>query len=265
MSEAGGVLTRIAMHTETRVRRFKEQTPVEALREGFLYKREPQAFSAAFCGPQPRVIAEVKFASPSQGFLTQRKPSTEEALRVAGSYLSNGAAALSILTERHFFAGAPDHLAGVRFRHPKALILMKDFFIDPYQLELARACGADCILLIAALLGEKLGEFHAAAKALGLSALVEVHTEAQLRAAQAVEAELIGVNSRDLKTLKTDLGVARALGPMAPGSLLIAESGISTRQDLDELTACGYRGFLVGTTLMKTQDPGQALADLLRA
>lgn len=258
------MLTRIAKHTETRVRRFSEQTPVEVLREGFLYKRQPQAFSAAFCGPQPRVIAEVKFASPSEGFLTKGKPSTEEALRVAGAYLANGAAALSILTERHFFAGAPDYLAGVRFRHPKALLLMKDFFIDPYQLELARACGADCILLIAALLGERLGEFHATAKALGLSVLVEVHTEDELRAAQAVGAELIGVNSRNLKTLKTDLGVARALGPMAPGALLIAESGIRNRQDLDELTACGYRGFLIGTTFMKTEDPGQALAELLK-
>lgn len=258
------VLSRIAAHTQKRVERFKKEHPVAALRAEPLYARRPQDFPYAFAGPFPRVIAEVKFASPSEGFLRKEEPGAAAACRIAASYLAHGAAALSILTERNFFGGAPEFLAAVRRANPQALLLMKDFFIDSYQFELARASGADCVLLIAALLKDGLKPMLEAAGALGLSALVEVHDRAELDFARAAGAKIIGVNSRDLRTLKTDLEVARTLGRAAKGvAALVAESGLKTAADLRDLRGYGYGGFLVGSALMKAEDPGQALAELM--
>lgn len=258
-------LRRIGLHTEKRVARWKTQRPLPVLRESPFYARAPRDFARAFDGRGPRVIAEVKFASPSEGFLQPpEKANPQEAARVAGAYLHAGAAAISILTERHFFAGAPEFLSEARRSHPDAFLLMKDFFIDEYQLELARAEGADCILLIAALLGPALPVLHEKAKALGLSALVEVHDAEELELAKKAGAALVGVNSRNLKTLVTDLGVARALAGQAPGAVMIAESGLKTRADIDGLAALGYQGFLIGTSLMKGGDPGGALKALLK-
>lgn len=258
------MLRRIALHTGKRLERLKEERPVEDLRKMALYGRRPRAFVEAFQGPGPRIIAEIKFASPSEGFMRPGlEPSAGEAVRIAGAYLEAGAAALSILTERHFFAGAPEHLSAVRERYPGAFLLMKDFVIDPYQLELARACGADAVLLITALSGKELPALLRRTGDLGLSALVEVHTEEELLEAQSAGAAIIGVNSRDLRTLKTDLGVARRLAGSARGSVLIAESGLRTRADLEELAGLGYRGFLIGTSLMKSGDPGKALKELM--
>lgn len=262
MSDGLDVLTRIAKHVEKRLAWRKRDDPVEALRAQKLYARRPVDFAKAFEGAGPRVIAEVKFASPSEGFLRER-PTTNDAVSVAAAYLSSGAAALSVLTERNFFAGEFEFLAAVRRANPDAFLLMKDFMFDPYQFELARSLGADCVLLIAALVGSALPMLHEKARALGLSVLVEVHDEREMEAAKACGAALIGVNSRDLKTLKTDLAVARRLAPLGAGSLLIAESGLKTRADLNELAALGYRGFLVGTSLMKKPEPGAALRELL--
>jgi indole-3-glycerol phosphate synthase len=263
MAAETDVLSRIAAHVEKRVARFKNERPIAELKKSSLYDRKPGDFARAFDGAFPRVIAEVKFASPSSGFLREEKPTPEAAVRIAGSYLSHGAAALSILTERNFFAGDPAFLEGVRRAHPQAPLLMKDFFLDPYQFELARACGADCVLLIVALVQGALKGMLAQARGLGLSALVEVHDEAELEAAKAAGASLIGVNSRSLRTLKTDLEVARRLSGGAPGACLIAESGLKSRAELSELAGLGYKGFLVGTTLMRVEDPGRALAELV--
>lgn len=246
-----------------RVGKLKESNPVESLRAQPLYARSPRSLKTALLAKKPAVIAEVKFASPSEGLLRGEHPAPDRAADVAGKYLAAGAAAVSILTERNFFAGAPEFLVAARERHPDACLLMKDFVFDPYQLELARAIGADAVLLIVALVGTELSALHSQAKALGLSVLVETHTEAELELAKKAGAELIGVNSRDLKTLKTDLDVARRLAGKAPGALLVAESGLKTRADLDELSKLGYGGFLIGTSLMKQSDPGAALKDLL--
>lgn len=259
------MLERIAAHAAKRVERLKAEKPVAALRREPLYARRPRALAQALEGAGPRVIAEIKFASPSEGFLRpDLKPSAEEALRISGSYLAAGAAALSILTERNFFAGSPDYLRAAREHYPEAFLLMKDFLVDSYQLELARACGADAVLLITALHDDKgLSARLRLAKELGLSALVEVHTREELELARAAGAGLIGVNSRDLRTLKTDLRTARELAGLAPGALLVAESGIKNRAEIDELAGLGYRGFLIGTSLMKAADPGEALRALL--
>jgi indole-3-glycerol phosphate synthase len=141
---------------------------------------------------------------------------------------------------------------------------MKDFFIDVYQFELARACGADAVLLIAALLGPRLHEMLFAARARGLSTLVEVHDEAEAEAALACTADVIGVNNRDLRTLHTDLGVSRRLAPLATkASAAVAESGLRTRDEIDELRELGYKGFLIGGSFMKAPEPGPALAAMI--
>jgi len=261
----GNVLAHIVARTIERVAHYKRARPEAALKEEPFYARKPRSLARALGGPAPRLIAEVKFASPSEGFL--RAPgsaSAVEAARIAGRYAAEGAAAISILTEPEYFSGEPAFLAAARGALPDACLLMKDFVVDVYQLELARACGADAVLLIAALLGERLHELSFAARARGLSALVEVHDEAEAEAALAANSEVLGVNSRDLRTLKTDLGVARRLAPLARrAAVAVAESGLRSRADVDELAALGYKGFLIGTSFMKTKDPGAALAGLL--
>ncbi|TPW18822.1 MAG: indole-3-glycerol phosphate synthase [Elusimicrobia bacterium] len=254
----------IADSVRRRLPAEKKSGPVTTLRRSPLYARRPLDFGAALGAPGARVIAEVKFASPSEGLLRER-PSAGAAVAVAGSYLAAGAAALSVLTEPEFFRGSRGYLRAIRQKYPAAPLLMKDFFVDRYQFEQARACGADAVLLIAALLGDALADMLRGAESLGLSALVEVHTEAELKAAGRARARLIGVNSRDLKTLKTDLGVARALGPAAKGTgaVLVAESGIRTAGDIASLWACGYDVFLIGTELMRQADPGAGLKALL--
>ncbi len=211
------------------------------------------------------MIAEVKFASPSEGFL--RAPgsaSPAEAARIAASYAKSGAAAISILTEPEYFSGDPSHLTAARAALPDAVLLMKDFLIDAYQLELARACGADAVLLIAALLGPRLHEMLFAARARGLSTLVEVHDEKEAEAALECAADVIGVNNRDLRSLKTDLGISRRLAPLATrAAAAVAESGLRSRAEIDELSALGYKGFLIGGSFMKSPEPGSSLASLL--
>ena len=264
MAADGGVLGRIGARTMERVALQKRERSVAALRDEHFYPRVPRSLTKALFGPVPAVIAEVKFVSPSEGVL-RGGASDSEAARIASSYLQSGAAAISILTEPEFFGGDTAYLSAARAASPEACLLMKDFFVDAYQFELARACGADAILLIAALLGPRLPELAAAARALGLSTLVEVHDEAEAEAALSVGADAIGVNSRDLRTLKTDLDVARRLAPLAcRGAVAVAESGLRSRAEIDELALLGYRGFLIGTTFMKSDDPGAALAAFLK-
>lgn len=260
----GGVLERIGARTVERVARLKRERPAADLQNSPLFPRAPRSLTKALLGDGPAVIAEVKFVSPSEGVLREGA-SAAEAARLAGAYLDAGAAVVSILTEPEFFGGEFDYLAAARAARPDACLLMKDFFIDPYQFEMARACGADAILLIAALLGPRLAELACGAKAAGLSTLIEVHDEAEAEAALACGADAIGVNSRDLRTLKTDLDVARRLAPLVRrGAVAVAESGLRSRAEIDELALLGYRGFLIGTTLMKAKDPAAALTALLK-
>jgi len=260
----GGVLAKIGARTAERVARYKAERPVSALKAEKLYARTPRSLAKAVSGTPPCVIAEVKFASPSEGVL-RAGASRPMAAIIASAYIAAGASAISILTEPEFFGGDPSFLSGARELRPDACLLMKDFLIDPYQCDLARACGADAVLLIAALLGPRLPELAAAARERGLSALVEVHDEAEAEAALAAGAEVLGVNSRDLRTLKTDLNVARRLAPLARRApAAVAESGLRSRAELDELRDLGYNGFLIGTAFMKAKDPGVALAELLK-
>ena len=232
-------------------------------REAAAWQPRGAALLAALAAPGGvRIIAECKRRSPSRGILR----ADYDPAAIARAYTDAGATAISVLTEPTFFDGALDHLRAVRAA-VSTPILRKDFFVDEFQILEARAAGADAILLIVAALDDAtLSRLHTAAESRGLAALVEVHTADELTRAQQAGARLIGVNSRNLKTLAVSLETALALGPtLGPGVVGVAESGIRSRADIDALTAAGYRAFLVGERFMSQPDPGAALSELVGA
>jgi indole-3-glycerol phosphate synthase len=256
------VLFEIAKRTAERLAAEKEKVPLRSLLETISAARKPFRVLSAFDTPGVHVIAEIKRASPSQGAILEGA----DPVAVAGAYLEAGATMLSVLTEPDYFHGSPEFLARIRERYPEARLLMKDFIIDEYQIAQARRLGADAILLIASLLdGNKLQRLFLFATALGLTPLVEVHDEAEMARAIALGAYFIGVNNRNLSTLEVSLDVSRKLARLAPKqATLISESGLSSGDVLKELRGLGFKGFLVGTSLMKTGTPGPALAKLIR-
>jgi indole-3-glycerol phosphate synthase len=217
-------------------------------------------FRRALTGDGLRVIAECKRRSPSRGVLR----AAYDAAAIARAYERAGAAAISVLTEPTFFDGSLDHLRAVRDA-VSLPILRKDFIVTEFQIAEARACGADAVLLIvAALADDELRALLRAAAALDLAALVEVHDAAELERALAAGAGIVGVNSRDLRTLTVSPGVFDRLATRLPSSVVaVAESGLRTTADLVRLGAAGYRAFLVGERLVAEPDPGAALAALL--
>lgn len=257
------VLDRIASSVAIRLSERKALIPEGKLRPIAEASRVPFSFEKLFRLPGVHVIAEVKFASPSQGAIAYSEALVPET--VAGEYLKQGAAALSILTEQDYFYGKLEYLRRIREAFPNAHLLMKDFILEEYQLLEARALGADAILLIVALLGaRKTEELLKVARDLGLSALVEVHDEDELKMAIHAGATLIGVNNRNLKTLEIHLDTSFRLAPLVPKTVcLISESGLEKGEQIKELRSQGYSGFLIGTSLMKTGSPGKALAQLL--
>jgi indole-3-glycerol phosphate synthase len=208
---------------------------------------------------RPAVIAEIKRASPSRGVLRE----AFDPAAVAAAYAANGAACLSVLTDRQFFQGAPEHLVAARAASGLPA-LRKDFVIDPYQVDEARALGADCILLIvAALDDERLRDLEARARDLGMAVLVEVHDAAELERALRLATPLIGINNRDLRRFETRLETTLALRPRIPDDrLAITESGIASREDVALMRGHGVHAFLVGEAFMRAPDPGAALARL---
>jgi indole-3-glycerol phosphate synthase len=210
--------------------------------------------------PTPRVIAEIKRASPSKGML---HPDLDPAL-VAQAYAAGGAAALSVLTDRDFFGGSFADLAAARAAVALP-VLRKDFLLDEYGVLEARANDADAVLLIAALLdAPTMRRLRELADALGMAALVEVHDAAEMAAAAESGARIVGVNNRDLRTFTVDLGLTERLAALRPpGTLLVAESGIRTPADVRRLAACGADCLLVGESLVTAPDPGAQLLALL--
>lgn len=209
---------------------------------------------------QAAVIAEVKKASPSKGVLRADFIPAD----IAQSYAEHGAACLSVLTDQQFFQGCNDDLKQARASCDLP-VLRKDFVIDPYQVYEARAIGADCILLIAACLSDaQLAELEAVAHYLGMAVLVEVHDGKELQRALRLKTTLLGINNRNLRsfevTLDTTLGL---LADVPADKLLITESGILQRADVQRMQAAGVHAFLVGEALMRAPDPGVALAELL--
>ena len=259
------ILQKIAAKTKERISALKQEIPLDQLKEEAACSRHvPLDFYAPFRGAKAlNVIAEVKRASPSKGAIALALKPRE----VANAYVAGGAKALSVLTEPDFFKGSTTFLKEIRADHPTVPLLMKDFFIDEYQLYQARALGADAILLIMALLGkERALALYTLAAELSLNALIEVHQKEELALALTLNAPMIGINNRDLNTLTTSLATTRELLPLVPpGKIIITESGIHTRQDLLDLHQLGCHGFLIGTSLMTGQNPGAALAALLAA
>ena len=205
------------------------------------------------------VIAEIKRASPSKGVMREQFTPAE----IAKSYAAGGAACLSVLTDREFFHGAPEHLAAARAACALP-VLRKDFVFDPYQVLEARAMGADCILLIAACLSAaEMKSLEDAARQLGMAVLVEVHDAAELDAALTLSTPLIGVNNRDLRTFETRIETTIGLLERMPADrIVITESGIASQADVARLRGHGVNAFLVGEAFMRAPDPGRALRAL---
>ena len=260
LSGVEGVLGRIGRSALERVGEEKKRVLLSALQEESK-AFTPKDFAQNLRLPGIRVIAEVKMASPSKGKIA---PSLNP-LRVAKEYLAAGAAALSVLTEPYYFKGSIDYLRQIRLAHPHAFLLMKDFFVDSYQLWQARAAGADAILVIVALLGEEAsGKMIEEAKSMGLTPLVEVHDETEFAIAKRLGASLIGVNNRNLKDLTISLETTeRLLAKKDDLKTYVGESGIESGQDLLRLKKAGCHGFLIGSSLMASGHPGAALRRLL--
>ena len=256
----GTILDRIVAAKRQEVAEHQARTPLSALERRIAELPPPHNFAGALVGDRVRVIAEVKKASPSRGVLR----ADLDPAGLARAYVDAGAAALSVLTDRHF-QGTLEDLAAVRQAAPGVPVLRKDFVVDPYQLYEARAHGADAALLIVACLSpQELRALLREAMGLWVQCLVEVHTEGELRAALEVGAEVVGINNRDLRTFHTDLAVTERLAPLVPpGRLVVSESGIATREDVERVRRCGVHAVLVGEALVTAPDPGARLRALV--
>jgi indole-3-glycerol phosphate synthase len=232
-----------------------------ALRDLAAAQSAPRGFAAALrakvAAGQPAVIAEIKKASPSKGVIRQHFVPAE----IAASYARHGAACLSVLTDEQFFQGHADFLRQARAACSLPA-LRKDFMVDPYQVLEARAMGADCILLIAACLSDaQMAELEACAIDQGLDVLVEVHDGHELDRALRLQTPLLGINNRNLKTFDVTLDTTLGLLPRVPtAKLLVTESGIGNRADVQRMRAADVQAFLVGEAFKRADDPGAALA-----
>lgn len=256
------ILDDILAHKRAEVAARKKDTSLASLRERPEYGAARRGFRAALASAPkpPAVIAELKRASPSRGTIR----AAYDPAAIAAGYAKAGARALSVLTDERFFGGVLADLATARAASGLPC-LRKDFLVDPWQVEEARAWGADAILVIAAAVSPALGrELLDAATAAGLDALVEVHDAREMAWAADARATLVGVNNRDLATFTVSLETTERLAPGAPaGALLVAESGIRSAADLARMAAAGAGAVLVGEAFMERPDPGAALAEWL--
>ncbi|WP_462330640.1 indole-3-glycerol phosphate synthase TrpC [Thiohalocapsa halophila] len=263
MSDTPDILKRIVAHKAEEVAACKRERPRADLADAIAAADPARGFADALAGRirdgAAGVIAEIKRASPSRGLLrADFRPAD-----IAASYARGGAACLSVLTDRDFFQGDPQHLMDARGACALPVI-RKDFVIDPYQIHEARAMGADCILLIAACLDDAaLSDFAGIARELGMDVLLEVHDAEELARALAVPTRLIGINNRNLRTFDVSLGTTLDLLAQVPADrLLVTESGIHSRDDVALMRAHGVHAFLVGESFMRAEDPGAKLAEM---
>lgn len=259
------VLARICADTRAETARRKAATPLAQMQEQIEDTAdEPRGFGRALMAACARdgfgLIAEIKKASPSGGLIRAEF----DPAALARAYKDGGAMCLSVLTDTPYFQGTADHLRAARAA-VNLPVLRKDFILDPWQIYESRAMGADCILLImAALTNTQARELEDVARTLDLDVLVEVHDGAELERALGLQTKLIGINNRNLKTLKTDLQTTYTLAADVPADrFLISESGIRSNDDVKRLVAVGSHGFLVGEQLMRQADVAAATRALL--
>ncbi|MGB4056636.1 MAG: indole-3-glycerol phosphate synthase TrpC, partial [Alphaproteobacteria bacterium] len=231
------------------VAKKRKELPMALLEAKIKSAEKPRGFiSALQRHTPPAIIAEIKKASPSQGVIrADFNPSA-----IAKSYEENGAACISVLTDEPYFQGSDDYLEQVKTA-TSLPVLRKDFMIDPYQIYESRALGADCVLLImAALEDDRALEMHGIAKKLGMDVLIEVHDAEETERALKLSPEMIGINNRNLKTLKVDLETSNRLSTMIPdGILKVAESGISDAATIRDFQDKGFGAFLIGESMMR--------------
>lgn len=257
------ILDKIVAVKHEEIAAARKKVPLEAIRadaESRVLTRDFEgALRRKIAAGRAAVIAEVKKASPSKGVLRADFIPAD----IAQSYAEHGAACLSVLTDRQFFQGQPDYLKQARASCDLP-VLRKDFIVDPYQVYESRAMGADCILLIAACLDDaRMAELEQVARGLDMAVLVEVHDGAELQRALKLKTPLVGINNRNLRTFEVTLDTTLGLLKDVPADrLLITESGILARPDVERMRAAGVHAFLVGEAFMRAPDPGEALAAL---
>jgi indole-3-glycerol phosphate synthase len=259
--ETGSVLDTILTRTRERVAVERARVCFGPAHPAVREAPPVRPFAAALARPgRVNVIAEHKRRSPSRGAIREDLAPAD----VARAYETNGASALSVLTDGPFFGGRTEHLVEARAACSLP-VLRKDFLVDPWQVWEARAAGADAVLLIVAALGDdELRDLLAVAGGAGMGALVEVHDRRELDRALAAGSRIVGVNNRDLRTLVVSLETSIGLAPAIPdGVVAVAESGIRTGADVRRLREAGFDAFLVGEHLMAAPDPGEALSRLL--
>ncbi len=255
------ILDTIIAHKQKELQIEAEQVPLATLKSKLANLPPTKDFRDAIAQSDDiNLIAEVKKKSPSKGIIRE----DFDPIQIAETYAENGAAAISVLTDVRFFDGRLDYLSSIR-QVVDVPLLRKDFTIDPYHIYQARVAGADAILLIvAALTKDQLREFMDIAESLSLASLVEVHTDTELEIALDVGAEIIGINNRDLRTFHTDLATTFSLQEFLPtGKVVVSESGIYTRADVESLREAGVNAILVGESLMRSPDIGEQVRKLI--
>ncbi len=256
------ILDQIVSHNRRELEYKKRSFPMAELQR--LASAQPPALdlASALRGDGIQLIAEVKKASPSRGII---RPDFDPA-KIAAIYAGNGAAAVSVLTEAKHFQGSLDHLRDIRKTLRKKLpLLRKDFIFEPYQIYESRAYGADSLLLIVAILAtERLQELLKISYELNMSCLVEVHNEGEVEIALKSEAKIIGINNRDLTTFNVDIATTERLRPLIPPDrIVVSESGVKERADMERLSQLGIDAVLVGESLMSAPDIAAKMRELL--
>lgn len=255
------ILDKIIEYKKEEVAVRKSITTSEELKDSEYFEREILSLSKNLSAENSTgIIAEFKRRSPSKGFINK----DADVAAITEAYTLNGASGLSVLTDNHFFGGNPEDLIAARFNNIP--ILRKEFIIDPYQVLVSKAIGADAILLIAACLSvNEVTQLAAYAKELKLEVLLELHDETELGHI-CKDIDMIGINNRNLKTFEVDINhslqLASALGD---DTIKIAESGINSPETIVQFKNAGYKGFLIGETFMKTPEPGSALKNFITA
>jgi len=260
------ILDEIVKSKRESLERQKREIPLKELKRRCAdMKLKPFDFSSALCGDDLKLIAEVKKASPSKGVIN----ADIDPVKLATTYAANGATAISILTEEKYFKGSIDYLKAVReafdAKKIRVPLLRKDFIFDPYQIYESRVYGADAILLIVAILkDDAITELINLSYTLGMKCLVEVHDEVELRRAVASGCRVIGINNRDLQTFKASLNTTERLRSLVPDDcIVVSESGIRRRADVEKLRQWKVNAVLVGEVLSAAGDAAEKIKELL--